>query len=561
MALTERQRRWRQINALTEDKLALAGRVLDEIRAGREVMDALRSYPLKGGGYLTKAAVVAAYHQMVQAGVLHSDPHLLERIRMKPVRTLSGVTTVTVLTKPYPCPGKCIFCPTDVRMPKSYLPDEPGAMRALEHEFDPYNQVRARIQALENLGHPTDKIELLILGGTWSSYRRDYQEWFVARCFDALNEGYVRARRDHREPLEDGRGKLAENSAGAALSVAELPKIHSRNETAPHRNVGLVIETRPDEISPDELRWLRHLGVTKVQMGAQSLDDHILEINKRGHNVECTRRATALLRAAGFKIVLHWMPNLLGATPQSDRADFARLWKDFCPDEIKIYPNQLLASAELYEYWRRGEFQPYTTAELIALIADIKPTIPRYCRVNRVIRDIPSTNVVEGNRRTSLRQDIHHEMQRRGTHCECVRCREVRGKPVDSNSLRLDDMIYPAGGAEEHFLSFLTPDDRLAGFVRLSLPGSDSPQTGLPDLGGAALIREVHVYGQSLPVGAEKIGAAQHTGLGTRLLEAAADIAKSRGFARMVVISAVGTRQYYLDRGFDRGAYYLVRQF
>ena len=567
MTLTERQKRWRQANTLTPEKLDLAHRVLDEIRAGREVMNALRSYPLDGGGYLTKAAVVAAYHQMVDSGTIHPDPRLLERIRMKPVRTLSGVTTVTVLTKPYPCPGKCIFCPTDVRMPKSYLPDEPGAMRALEHEFDPYTQVESRIRALTNLGHPTDKIELLILGGTWSSYRRDYQEWFIARCFDAMNEishtpALAGGARGDTENTEKEKKNLRELSG----SVANLSEVQTQNESAPHRNVGLVIETRPDEITPDELRWLRYLGVTKVQMGAQSLDDRILELNKRGHDVECTRKATALLRAAGFKIVLHWMPNLLGATPQSDREDFARLWTDFCPDEIKIYPNQLLANAELYEYWQRGEFHPYATADLVDLIADIKPTIPRYCRVNRVIRDIPSTNVVEGNRRTSLRQDIHNEMKRRGAHCECVRCREVRGKPVESESLKLDDIIYPADAAEEHFLSFVTKDDKLAGFVRLSLPGKDSPQTGMSDLDtlagtrGAALIREVHVYGQSLPVGSEKIGAAQHSGLGTRLLEEAEKIAREKGFSRLAVISAVGTRQYYLERGFERGEYYLVKK-
>jgi elongator complex protein 3 len=299
--------------------------------------------------------------------------------------------------------------------------------------------------------------------------------------------------------------------------------------------------------------------VTKVQLGAQSLNDHILEINKRGHDVECTRQATALLRAAGFKIVLHWMPNLLGATPESDREDFTRLWNDFCPDEIKIYPNQLLANAELYEYWQRGEFIPYTTQELIDLIADIKPTIPRYCRVNRVIRDIPSTNVVEGNRRTSLRQDVHDEMKRRGTQCSCVRCREVRGKSIHTNSLRLDDLVFQAGAAEEHFISYVTPDDKLAGFIRLSLPGKDSPQTGLNDLDGAALIREVHVYGQSLPVGAEKEGAAQHAGLGTRLLQEAERVARTNGFQRMAVISAVGTRGYYLERGFERGELYLTK--
>jgi elongator complex protein 3 len=542
---TQRQELWRSTHLLTEDKKELARTVLDEIRRGREVTKTLRSHPLRGGGYLNKSMLVSIYHEMVAAGEIQEDARLLERIRMKPMRTLSGVTTVTVLTKPYPCPGKCIFCPTDVRMPKSYLPDEPGAMRGLEHEFDPYAQVRSRIEQLQSVGHPTDKIELLILGGTWSSYRRDYQEWFIKRCFDAMN------------PLTRPSDTLSQRERG--LNEGELLEAHSINETTHHRNVGLVIETRPDEINPKELRWLRYLGVTKVQMGAQSLDDHILDINKRGHDVECTRRATALLRAAGFKIVLHWMPNLLGATPESDRKDFARLWKDFCPDEIKIYPNQLLANAELYEYWQRGEFKPYSTQELIDLIADIKPTIPRYCRVNRVIRDIPSTNVVEGNRRTSLRQDVHDEMKQRGTHCECVRCREVRGKPVHPELLKLDDMVYPAGAAEEHFISYVTPDDKLAGFVRLSLPAKESPETGISDLDGAALIREVHVYGQSLPVGAEKQGAAQHTGLGTRLLEKAEAVAKANGFKRMAVISAVGTRGYYLDRGFERGELYLTK--
>jgi len=532
-----KKQNWQKNHTLTPEKLAIARQVLAEVRQGRPVMDSVRNHPVPSGGFLGKHVLVAAYNQMVEGGEMQADPRFLEKIRLKPVRTLSGVTTVTVLTKPYPCPGKCIFCPTDVRMPKSYLPDEPGAMRGLEHEFDPYDQVRSRLEQLEAVGHPTDKIELLILGGTWSSYRRDYQEWFVKRCFDALNE--------------TGRGE--------ACFAPTIDGAQTQNETASHRNVGLVIETRPDEITPDEIRWLRYLGVTKVQMGAQSLDDHILEINKRGHDVETTLRATALLRAAGFKIVLHWMPNLLGATPDSDRVDFARLWEGFCPDEIKIYPNQLLANAELYEYWQRGEFHPYTTQELIDLIADVKPSIPRYCRVNRVIRDIPSTNVVEGNKRTSLRQDVHREMKARGTRCQCVRCREVRKQRVSAEKVELHDLVYPAAKAEEHFISFDTPDDKLAGFIRLSLPLSESPDTGLDDLTGAALIREVHVYGQSLPVGAEKEGAAQHSGLGTQLLEEAEKVAREHSFSKMAVISAVGTRGYYLDRGFKRGELYLVK--
>jgi len=535
-----KKQNWEKNHTLTPEKLDLARQVLAEVRRGRPVMDSVRKHPVPGGGFLGKHALVAAYNQMVNEGEIHADLRLLERIRLKPVRTLSGVTTVTVLTKPYPCPGKCIFCPTDVRMPKSYLPDEPGAMRGLEHDFDPYDQVRSRLEALEAVGHPTDKVELLILGGTWSSYRRDYQEWFVKRCFDALNESLT----PYHSP------------SGRGVGVREA---HSLNETASHRNVGLVIETRPDEITPDEIRWLRTLGVTKVQMGAQSMDDHILEINKRGHTVGQTLQALSLLRAAGFKIVLHWMPNLLGATPNSDRADFARLWDDFCPDEIKIYPNQLLSNTELYEYWQRGEFHPYSTQELIDLIADIKPIIPRYCRVNRVIRDIPSTNVVEGNRRTSLRQDVHRELKRRGRVCQCVRCREVRTQRVSAEKVELHDLVYPAALAEEHFISFDTPDDKLAGFIRLALPSAKSPDTGLEDLASAALIREVHVYGQSLPVGMEEEGAAQHSGLGTQLLEEAEKVARKHGFSKIAVISAVGTRGYYLERGFERGELYLVK--
>jgi elongator complex protein 3 len=505
--------------------------VLEEVKRGAKVERALRRHPNPEGGYLAKHVLVAAYRQLVEEGEWEADPEFLARIRMKPIRTLSGVTTVTVLTKPYPCPGKCIFCPTDARMPKSYLPDEPGARRGLEHNYDPYGQVASRLQGLKAVGHPVDKVELLILGGSWCAYRRDYHEWYIKRCYDALN----------------------------GVDSISLEEAHKLNETAISRNVGLVIETRPTDINPGELAWLRRLGVTKVQMGAQSLDDRILTLNQRGHSVADTHKAVALLRAGGFKVVLHWMPNLLGATPASDQADFARLWEDLCPDEIKIYPTQLLANSDLYAYWQRGEYTPYTTEQLVDLIAEIKPSIPRYCRVNRVVRDIPSVNVVEGNKRTSLRLDVQRELQRRGRHCQCIRCREVRQQQVEVDDLRLDDLIYRAGGAEEHFISFVTPNDRLAGFLRLSLPGEASPDTGLEDLKEAAIIREVHVFGQALAVGTGQDGAAQHAGLGTQLLRQAETIASQRGYRRLAVISAVGTRQYYRERGFEHGEQYQAK--
>jgi elongator complex protein 3 len=522
---------WLEMRNYTPEKMILARQALEEVRAGRNVIEAVSRHPLPEGGYIGKHMLVAIYRQLTESGEWQSDPELLARIRMKPVRTLSGVTTVTVLTKPYPCPGKCVFCPTDVRMPKSYVPDEPGARRALEYNFDPYAQVSARLEALKAVGHPTDKVELLVLGGTWSTYPDDYQEWFVRRCLDALN----------------------------GVDSKSLEEAQSVNETALRRNVGLVVEIRPDLIDKKELRWLRGLGVTKVQMGIQSLDDRILKMNQRGHSVSDSLNAIDLLRAGGYKIVLHWMPNLLGATPESDRLDFQRLWKGFCPDEIKIYPNQLLESTELYHYWQRGEFRPYETTQLIELIADVKETIPRYCRVNRVVRDIPSTYVVAGNKRTSLRQDVHAELQRRGKICRCIRCREVRGRKVNLIDLTLNDLVYTTSKTEEHFLSFDTPEDRLAGFLRLSLPGTSAPQTGIDELAGAAIIREVHVYGQSLPVGGEEDGAAQHIGLGTRMIQRAEEIARDRGFGRLVVISAIGTRVYYLRQGFNNGDLYMAK--
>ncbi len=546
---------WRDARVYTPEQFQTARLVLEEVKAGRRLDRALRSHPLPGGQLIAKHILVAAYRDLVARGEWPDEPDFLPLIRMKPVRTLSGVSTVTVLTKEWPCPGRCVFCPTEAYMPKSYLADEPGAARAFQNKFDPYDQVQSRLAEYRAVGHPNDKIELLVLGGTWSAYKRDYQEWFIRRCFDAMNEDSLPAGSKDFQVEPPG----AKNTP-TAIDLSRIRAAHTHNETANHRNVGLVIETRPDEITRDELVWLRQLGVTKVQMGAQSLDDRVLQLNLRGHTAADTLRATTLLRAAGFKIVLHWMPNLLGATLESDRADFARLWQDgYAPDELKIYPTQLLESAELYHYWQRGEYHPYSTEELVSLIADIKPTIPQYCRVNRIIRDIPSIHVVEGNKRTSLRQDVQNELKRRGQSCQCIRCREVKTHAVDIETLILNDLTYTPSSAEEHFLNYTTPEDRIAGYLRLSMPDPAAPSMNLSDLENAALIREVHVYGQSLPLGSEKEGAAQHIGLGTSLLQRAVEIAREKGFAKLAVIAAIGTRQYYANRGFKAGELYMVK--
>jgi elongator complex protein 3 len=239
------------------------------------------------------------------------------------------------------------------------------------------------------------------------------------------------------------------------------------------------------------------------------------------------------------------------------------LWENAAlrPDELKIYPCQLLENAELYEYWRRGEYQPYTTEELIELISDLKPKIPRYCRVNRIVRDIPSPNVVAGNKRTSLRQDIQRELKRRGLRCECIRCREVRGTKIAPERLEFGDLVYETRGSEEHFLSYSTRTDKIAGYVRLSLPNGSAPKLGFPELEGSALIRELHVYGPSVPFGEEREGAAQHVGLGQDLMERAEGVARDRGFRRMAVISALGTRGYYRKLGYELGNTYMIKGF
>ena len=530
---------WRQKRQYSDEDMALAQTILEEIRRGTDALKALRSNPLPGGrGFLAKHALVAAYREKVSLGEWEDDPVLLAKIRMKPIRTLSGVTTITVLTKPHPCPGECIFCPSEEGLPQSYLSDEPGARRGVEHAFDPFTQVSSRLKALHEVGHPTDKIELLILGGSWTAYPASYREWFIRRCFEALNQ---------ENPNDD-------------IGEVSLADVQKTNSQARHRNVGLVVETRPDLITIENLVEMRRQGVTKMQLGIQSMDDRILQLNKRGHSAEEAEEAICLVRAAGYKVVVHWMPNLLGSTPQSDREDFARLWREggVNPDEMKIYPCQLLRNAELYQYWERGEYRPYEEQELIDLLADIKPTVPRFCRINRVIRDIPSNHVVEGNRNTSLRQDVAQEMKKRGSSCQCIRCREIRKGKIDDRNLVLDDQVYKAGWAEEHFLSYNTQDDHILGFLRLSLPSANHffPVEELQD---AAIIREVHVYGQSVELGGEGSGSVQHRGLGSSLIEKAAEIALSKGYRKLTVISAVGTREYYAARGFTLTDLYMVR--
>lgn len=571
-----------------------------------ELIRLLKAHPKDGRALFSKNDLIHAYRALAGSdGLPPFDPDVIARLRTKPVRTMSGVTPVTVLTKPFPCPGECVFCPNDVRMPKSYIASEPGAQRAAQNLFDPYLQTMSRLTTLRETGHPTDKVEVIILGGTWSFYPETYQIWFVKRIFDALHDfasgedraDLVRAalaevtqfgpaqpappvldgalpeqnynqavqhlyraemRRSREEARAIAHGGRPRTPVDEYATWEELDAAHRANEQAGCRCVGLVVETRPDHVDLDEVVRIRRLGATKVQIGIQSLDDRVLGLNRRGHTVEMTRRAIALLRAAGFKIHAHWMPNLYGSTPEADAADYERLFADpaFRPDELKVYPCSLVESAELMRFYRAGEWRPYTHQELLDLLVECFMGTPEYCRLTRVVRDIPGTEIVAGEMTTNFRQVVEDELRRRGLSARDIRAREIRGRPVDSASLHLDALTYDTSVGQEVFFQYITAERRIAAFLRLSLPGGDPL---LPQLAGAAMIREVHVYGQSLGLGEEVPGRAQHSGLGTQLIERAVDIARERGYRRLAVISAVGTRSYYRQRGFLDGDLYQFR--
>ncbi len=531
----------------------------------------LRRFPKDGRGFFTKREILRAYRSQPERPV--PEAVFAERLRTCPTRTLSGITPVTVLTKPFPCPGRCVFCPSDVRMPKSYLPNEPGCQRAEQNRFDPYLQAWNRLEAYRTMGHATDKIELIVLGGTWSHYPPAYQRWFVARLFDALND--FGAGRDARAAVVTAAPRVPEAGASGSYNARIAPisrvtsleeetwerleEAHRENEAAATRCVGLSLETRPDSVTATEIQCLRRLGATKIQIGLQSLSDDVLAANQRGHDVASSRRAMALLRAAGFKLQVHWMLNLLGARAESEATDFAQLFADpdFRPDELKVYPCSLIETAELMDHWRTGAWKPYASEVLIELLADMLVSVPEWCRVTRMIRDIPSPDIVAGNRRTNLREAVEARIAERGVKLREIRSREIRGEAVLASDLGLNETHYASAAGRDYFLAAETSDGRLAGFLRLTLPSEGNP---CPDeLRDAAVIREVHVYGAQVSLGDREAGPAQHQGLGTRLVERACQLARDAGHVRVAVISAIGTRGWYRRLGFEAGGLYQHR--
>ncbi len=451
---------------------------------------------------------------------------------------MSGVAIITVLTKPYPCKGDCLFCPLEVKMPKSYLEKEPAAQRALNLKFNPYLQTRKRIKSLKNCGHLTEKIDLIILGGTFSFYPKRYQSYFIKRIFDACNQ----------------------------KTSKTLLKSQKLNEKAKHRIIGLTIETRPDCINKKEIVWLRKLGVTRVELGVQTIFDEILKMNNRLHKVEDTIKATQLLKDAGFKVNYHIMLNLYGSNLEKDLENFEILFKNqnFKPDYLKIYPCVVLKTAPLYKLYLQKKYYPYSSKELIELLIKIKQKIPYWVRIQRVIRDIPTPYIIAGNKITNLREIVKKEMEKRNLECKCIRCRQSETiEKFDKIFLFRED--YWASSGKEIFLSFETKDrKKLFAFLRLRIPSFYfvSKKHFLKVLGGAAIVRELHTYGKTASIFEKSLNKTsyQHRGLGKKLLGEAEKIAKKEfGLEKMAIISGIGVRDYYQRLGYRLKDTYMIK--
>ncbi|MDF0592062.1 tRNA uridine(34) 5-carboxymethylaminomethyl modification radical SAM/GNAT enzyme Elp3 [Methanotrichaceae archaeon M04Ac] len=475
---------------------------------------------------------------LAEAG--ESERARLKLLGRKPTRTLSGVAVVAAMTSPAPCPhGVCVPCPGGVGRrdasptPQSYTGREPAAMRAIQHGYDPYLQVRARLRQLEEIGHPVDKVDLIVMGGTITSRPLGYQTWFVKRCLEAMN--------DH--PGRDGTATFPD-SRGCLRSFREVA---AANESSRVRNVGTTFETRPDWCGPTSIRNMLLLGGTKVELGVQSTDDELLGKMRRGHSAQDAVDANRALRDAGLKVGFHMMPGLPGSDPRRDLASFRALFdgEDWRPDYLKIYPALVVEGTELYDLYLRGEYEPLGDDEAAQLLSRIKEMIPPYVRLQRVQRDIPAPAIAAGVKKSNLRQLAKERLLARGGACRCIRCREAGLRGVcEETEVSIRDLSYQACGGEERFLSYETDDGTLAAFLRLRLKEE-------------ARVRELHVYGPMTPLGER--GGWQHRGLGSSLLAEAEEISLGAGYDSLYVTSGIGARPYYRRHGYRLAEPYMVK--
>lgn len=457
----------------------------------------------------------------------------LERLRPllidKQVRSISGVITVAVMPKPYHCPhGECTYCPggPEEGVPRAYTGKEPAVMRALESNYDPFLQVKSRLVQLKSMGHPVDKVELIIVGGTFPFIPRSYQEHFVKRCLDALS----------------------------GVDSASLNEAKTLAETADVRNVGITVETRPDWSRGGHVDHMLSLGVTRVEIGVQTLYDDVYHKIHRDHTVQDVIEATTTLKDAGLKVGYHMMLGLPGCDPNRDLEAFRTIFNDpeFRPDMLKIYPCLVTPGTQLYEEWLKGKYKPYTTEQAASLIAEIKRFIPPWVRIMRIQREIPFDGIADGVKNGNLRQMVQEKLVDQGVMCNCIRCREVGQRQMKNGGVNLPDqpevqrLTYEASGGTEIFLSHEYPKQKmLVGYIRLRIPSEHPHRLEIGSM-KSAIIRELHVFGLTQPVGTRSDSAFQHRGFGSRLVSEAERIAREEyDRDKMVVISALGTKNYY----------------
>ncbi len=448
----------------------------------------------------------------------------------KPTRTISGVAPIAVMLPPKPCPhGACLYCPT-LNAPQSYTPESPAVLRAITNNYNSYKQTKARLKMYKDMKHPTDKIEIIIMGGTFLAYEKNFKESFVKGCYDALN-----------------------NKRSKTLKEAK-----KLNETAKYRCVALCIETRPDICNDNHIKEMLNYGATRVELGVQAIDDKIYKIVNRGHKVKDVIEASQRLKKAGFKIGYHLMPGIIGSNPKKDIEMFKQIFKNqnYKPDQIKLYPCQVLVGSKLEELYWQGEYAPYTKEQTISILREMIKLTPRYCRIMRIMREIPPAYLIAGIKNIDLRKDIEEVIRKEKTKIKEIRFREIgfalRDKREVNNQIKIKKTKYKANNGIEFFIEAINKDDILFGLLRLRL-----------DNNKVATIRELHVYGPALKLGEKQQEKYQHTGIGKKLMQTAEKIAKTKKSKKLRIISGVGVREYYKKLGYklDKEKIYMEKEF
>lgn len=509
---------------------------------------------------------------------LHADEKQAKKLKLvtKPTRTISGVAVVAVMSYPYKCPhGKCLMCPGGPSsffgdVPQSYTGKEPATMRALRNNFDPYMQVMNRLEHYVVMGQNPEKVELIVMGGTFPSFNKKYQENFVRECFRAMNDFsslfYKKGKFDlskfkkfYELPGEVGDKKRAIKIRRKLLKLRKrttLEKEQKKNEKSMIKCVGLTLETRPDYAKLKHANEMLRLGCTRVELGVQSVYDKALKKIQRGHSINDTKESIKILKDLGFKINAHYMLGLPGISKKKDLEGLYKLFSDsdFMPDMLKLYPCMVVKGTKLYNLWKKRKYEPLTTKEAAEIIAEAKRFIPSYVRIMRVQRDIPTYMTAAGVDKTNLRQYVDEIAKKKRIKCRCIRCREVgRAKKIGKPNIKI--MHYTASHGNEFFISAEDKYGNLFGFCRLRLPSHYLRKEINND---SALVRELHVYGTAAGIG--KKGEIQHKGIGKALLAYAEDTAKTYYKRKIVVISGIGARGYYKKLGYKLEGVYMVKK-